>query len=220
MKKFIFLLTVVVGLGLSTHTKAQVQVSVNIGNQPVWGPVGYDYVDYYYFPERDVYYHVPDRQFIYFDHGSWISGYSLPGYYGNFDPYRSYKVVINEPRPFVRNDYWHSRYYAYRGQPQQIIYNSRDPKYYVINEHPEHARWMASRVNNDRGYNNMPGNYGRNDVGRYEKINNNQRNYDLGKIDRDRNDRSRNDNGDRSGNYRRWSQNDQMGNNNDGFRRK
>ena len=219
MKKFILLLAVVITAGFCDYANAQVQVSVNIGNQPVWGPVGYDYVEYYYFPERNVYYHVPDGQFIYFDHGNWISAYQLPRYYGNFDLYRSYKVVINEPRPFMRNDYWHSRYYAYSGRQQEIIYNSRDPKYYVINGHPQHDSWMAQRAHNDRGYYNTQGNYRRNDVGRNERSNNNLRNYDLSANDKNRNAGSHNDNMQRPEDYKRWNQNDQKGNNNERFRR-
>src|SRR4051794_17678287 len=133
MKKLFFLLTFVSVAGLYRKANAQVGITVNIGSQPVWGPAGYDYAEYYYFPENDVYYHVPDRQYIYFDRGSWISAYTLPPYYRNFDPYRSYKVVINEARPYARNDYWHSRYYSYPGRQQELIYNSREPKYFVIN---------------------------------------------------------------------------------------
>jgi hypothetical protein len=46
---------------------AQVRVNINIGSQPVWGPVGYDHVDYYYLPDIETYYYVPTRQFVYFN---------------------------------------------------------------------------------------------------------------------------------------------------------
>lgn len=41
------------------NAKAQVSLNINIGSQPVWGPTGYDHVDYYYFPDIDAYYYVP-----------------------------------------------------------------------------------------------------------------------------------------------------------------
>ena len=68
MKKIILVITILFALIVSTH-KAQAQVSVgvnvNIGSQPVWGPVGYDYAEYYYMPDIDVYYFVPRHQYVY-----------------------------------------------------------------------------------------------------------------------------------------------------------
>ena len=194
MKKYILLFALALSGAMLNMANAQVNVHVNIGSQPVWGPSGYDYAEYYYFPDMDIYYHIPDREFIYFDRGNWISAYSLPPYYNNFDLYNSYKVVINEPQPFMRNDYWHSRYASYGGRQQEIIYNSRDPRYFVINEHPEHGRWMSGRQDNDRGYNNNRNvNNGRNEGIRNEerRIDNNPRNYDMGR--NDRMDRGRNE---------------------------
>jgi hypothetical protein len=168
---------------LFKNANAQVNVNVNIGSQPVWGPVGYDYVRYYYFPDIDVYYSVPQRQFIFFDGRRWVYAYSLPGMYSNFDLYRSYKVVINDPNPFLRPDYYRSRYVSYRGMfgRQPIIYNSRDPRYYVIENHPEHQHWMESRrsnSNNDRRYDDRA-DYGRRDDARRNDNNRTQdRRYD------------------------------------------
>ena len=36
-------------------------------NFTIWGPGGYDHVDYYYMPDIDAFYKVPTRQFYYFD---------------------------------------------------------------------------------------------------------------------------------------------------------
>lgn len=217
MKKLILLITLVLSSALYKVANAQPGINVNIGSQPVWGPTGYDYAEYYYFPDIDVYYHVPDRTFIYFDRGNWISAYSLPPFYNNYDLYRSYKVVINEPQPFMRNDFWHSRYASYRGRRQEIIYNSRDSRYFVINEHPEHGRWMAARSNNDRRYNdNRAGNYGRNDIyQRNDNRRNDDRRFDNNQRSNDisRNDHNRNDNFGRMNDSRKLSQNDQRSSN-------
>jgi hypothetical protein len=161
MKKIILLFALFISSAMYKAADAQVNVRINIGSQPVWGPVGYDYVDYYYFPDIDVYYSVPLRQFIYFTGRNWMYAYSLPGMYRNFDPFRSYKVVINEPDPFYRNNYYRTKYMGYRGQyqSQPIIYNSRDTKYYVIENHPEHQKWIEYNkrqniYNTDRNYSN------------------------------------------------------------------
>ncbi len=216
MKRLITLFSFVLAVGICQQVRGQLGVTINIGSQPVWGPAGYDYAEYYFFPDIDVYYHVPTREFIYFDRGRWLSAYSLPPYYNNYDLFRSYKVVINEARPFARNDYWHSRYYAYRGRPQEIIYNSRDPKYYVINEHPQHSRWLNSRANNDRGFAIGLQRYRRNDVAGNDPLRNNIGRYDRQMIDPDKDDRWRSDNYPKANDNRRWNQDNRRWNQNNG----
>jgi hypothetical protein len=115
-------------------------VNVNIGSQPVWGPVGYDHVDYYYLPDIESYYYVPTRQFVYFDNGRWIFSASLPYRYRNYDLNRGYKVVVNEPnayRDFSLHRAEYSRYRNYGGR-QVIIRNSNDHRYYVVKGHPRY----------------------------------------------------------------------------------
>lgn len=111
--------------------KAQVSLHVNIGAQPAWGPVGYDYVNYYYLPDIEAYYDVPARQFIYLDGGRWISAAYLPPRFRNYDLYHGYKVVINDPRPWMRFNDHRVRYAAYCHRfDQPFIRDSRDPRYY------------------------------------------------------------------------------------------
>jgi hypothetical protein len=115
-------------------------VNVNIGSQPVWGPVGYDHVDYYYLPDIETYYYVPTRQFVYFDNGRWIYSSSLPYRYRNYDLNRGYKVVVNERRPYMNFSLHRAEYSRYRnyGGRQMIIRNSNDPRYYVVKGHPRY----------------------------------------------------------------------------------
>src|ERR1041384_4498922 len=117
MKKLI-LATVIVAAAMLPVNKSDAQVrlnlSVNIGSQPVWGPVGYSHVDYYYLPDIEAYYYVPRRQFIYFSNGRWIFSYSLPPRYSDYDLYSGYKVVINEPRPYMHFDRDRMQYGRYR----------------------------------------------------------------------------------------------------------
>ena len=78
MKKFFLILLVATGSIISKPATAQVSVGINIGSQPTWGPVGYDYVDYYYLPDIETYYYVPKHQFVYLSNGKWIFATSLP----------------------------------------------------------------------------------------------------------------------------------------------
>ena len=52
--------------------------SINIGTQPIWGPVGYDHVEYYYLPDIDAYYYVPQHQFVYLEGRQWRRSANLP----------------------------------------------------------------------------------------------------------------------------------------------
>lgn len=119
-------------MAIQQQTHAQVKININLGGQPVWGPVGYDRVDYYYLPDIDAYYNVPQRQFIYLEGNRWIFSYALPSRYGGYDLYNGYKVVVNDPRPYLRPDVYRVKYGKYKGgkgPKQLIIRDSHDERY-------------------------------------------------------------------------------------------
>ena len=75
MKKIIICVALFVSALFVKDAAAQVRFNVNfnIGSQPVWGPIGYDYVEYYYLPDIEVYYYVPTlSSFIYRVAGGFI----------------------------------------------------------------------------------------------------------------------------------------------------
>ena len=206
MKKLFLIFALFIGAMLY-KAEAQIHVNVNIGNQPVWGPVGYDYVDYYYLPDLDVYYNVPRQQFVYFDFGRWIFAASLPSRFGQYDLFNTYKVVINERNPWLRNTYYRNQYRGYRGRQQSIIRDSRDQKYFVIRNHPEHDRF----INNQRQNNNqrqqinnqrqqIPNN-NRNDVNRNSQNRGND-NRGNGNRGNDNKGNKNHDNGGNNGNHK------------------
>lgn len=145
---------------------AQVSINVNIGSQPLWGPVGYDYVDSYYLPDIECYYSVPRRQFIYLQGSRWMFSASLPSRYRGYDLYNGYKVVVNSRNPyrnFSRDRVTYARYRHTRGQ--QIIRYSNDSRYYAIKGHPHgmprgQAKKYYSR-DHDRGRGNWNNDRGR-----------------------------------------------------------
>jgi hypothetical protein len=135
----------VIVLGLRSIGDAQVSVRVNIGLQPVWGPVGYDYAEYYYLPDIEAYYYVPERRFYYMEGGVWVNALVLPGRYHDFDLYRAHKIVINEPRPYLHHSVYRARYGSYKGyHGQGVIRDSHESKYWEIKEHPEHSKWKGN----------------------------------------------------------------------------
>ncbi|WP_152620351.1 hypothetical protein [Pedobacter lusitanus] len=118
MKKLLLLsLLGVIGF-LPYHAAAQISVNVNIGSQPLWGPVGYDHVENYYLPDIESYYNVSTRQFSYRDGNRWISSVSLPSRYSGYDLYNGYKVVINSRDPYRNFDNDRVKYAKYKKSPQ------------------------------------------------------------------------------------------------------
>ena len=96
-------------------SKAQVSVSVNIGAQPQWAPAGYASADYYYLPDIECYYYVPQRQFVYLSGPNWVFSYNLPARCRGYDLYSGYKVVCSGPRPYMHYADHRVEYARYRG---------------------------------------------------------------------------------------------------------
>ena len=146
-----YLLVLIVAMFISSTADAQVSVNLNfnIDRQPIWGPTGYDLVEYYYLPDIEVYYYVPQKRFIYYERGRWISRSSLPRRYRGHNLYNSYKVVVNERTPYRNHNKYKQQYASYKGRhDQHPIRDSRDRKYFVNKKHPEHNNWVKQQRHN------------------------------------------------------------------------
>lgn len=151
MKKILLISAILIS-AVCYKTEAQVSLSLNIGSQPLWGPVGYNYVNYYYLPDLGVYYDVPRGLFVYFDFGRWNFASALPARFGHYDLYNSYKVVINDRNPWIRNNYYYSHYSSYRGHYQPIIRDSHDNRYFAGREGNDHVQYDNRRFENYDGH--------------------------------------------------------------------
>ncbi len=146
MKKLVFTAVILFGCLLFKTADAQLTISagVNIGNQPSWGPVGYNNARYYYIPDIDAYYDVPAHVYVYRENNVWVHRGYLPPRFRNWDRYHSYKVVINDRNPWERHEQWRSRYAGYRGRRDQVIIRqSRDERY--------RNHWRGDEDRRDRG---------------------------------------------------------------------
>ena len=153
MKKLFWVLMLATGSVISRQATAQVSVNINIGSQPAWGPVGYDYVEYYYLPDIELYYYVPRRQFVYITNGKWVFATYLPTRYRSYNLYSGYKVVINQPRPYLHFATHKVSYAKFKGNNgrQVVIRNSNDPKYYVVKGHPKYKSGSSNGNNGNAG---------------------------------------------------------------------
>ena len=156
MRKPAFALLLFAGCMLSSAVRSQVSVSVNfnVETQPAWGPVGYDNVSYYYMPDIEAYYFVPNHQFIYLDGGRWVFAASLPSRCRSYDLYRGYKVVVNEPRPYLHDDIYRTRYSHYKGyyNYQELLRDHPGSHHEYDDEGPGHGHGQGHAYGHDKGH--------------------------------------------------------------------
>ena len=152
MKKLILAIALLAGAATYQQADAQVKISFNIGTQPLWGPTGYDYAQYYYMPELGVYYDIQSRMYYYPNRGRFVAVSTLPAQYSRYNLYNTYKVVLNERNPWMRDQAIRRQYATYgRRHDQGAIRDSRDSRYWENANHPHHRDWEKNRNNNGRG---------------------------------------------------------------------
>jgi hypothetical protein len=116
---------------LAGAVQAQVAVNVNIGTPPLWGPVGYTEVRYYYLPDVESYYDIQAAMFICYVEGQWVHRANLPSRYKSYDLYDGYKVVLTDyygNAPYINFTDHKTKYVkGYRG-PAQKTYGEKPEK--------------------------------------------------------------------------------------------
>ena len=145
MNKLILIIVFLSGISIAKTAVAQTKIKNNILIQPLWGPAGYDYVEYYFIPDIDLYYNVPKHKFIYNQNGRWIRRSYLSATY---NLYNCNKVVINETKPYLHHKENKRNYSSSDKHLTQLsIRDSHEPKYFEIKDHPEHYKWKEFRKN-------------------------------------------------------------------------
>lgn len=195
MKKIILSIGFLIAMAsFSGVEAANINVNVNIGVQPAWGPVGYSYAAFYYFPDINVYYNVNQGLFHYPQRGGWVSARYLPIVYRNYDLYGLYKVVLTDTNPWYFNQRHINDYRRFRGNRNQIVIrNSYDDRY--RDSRRNDVRWYED---NNRGKNsngrNWDSNYGRDNDRNNSRDNNRStadRQRDSNRDGRDNNNNNR-----------------------------
>lgn len=114
MEKGLIKLSLIIGMMMSSWAFGQVNVRININTQPDWGPSGYEYVEYYYLPDLEMYYCVPRRQYVYLSHGKWVYASALPSHCRGYNLYNGYKVVMYDKNPYVHFHQHKVKYAKYK----------------------------------------------------------------------------------------------------------
>lgn len=149
MKRLLFLAMLAIGMAAVYPANAQVNIRINIGNQPQWGPYGYNQARYYYLPEMNVYYDIANRTYIYQERRSWVTSRILPRQYGSINLYNTYKVVMNNNTPWRDNAAHQNRYTRYRNNHTQV--SIRD--YAYRNNKRDKSAYENDRRNRDYAHN-------------------------------------------------------------------
>lgn len=155
MKRMMIALSLFFVMEMANLVSAQnINININLDKQPAWGPVGYDYVEYYYVPDLNIYYDVINSLFYYYSRGSWVSGQYLPSDYRKYDFYNLYKVVINERQPWLQNKAHKKAYSHYKGdKTQEPIRYSSNSRY--NDSKNNNRKWVDANHNNGKPSNNQ-----------------------------------------------------------------
>ena len=100
-------------LSVFSFSIAQVSANVSIAAPPIWGPT-VTTQEYYYLPDIDSYYDIPQSKFIYLNNGIWIRSNSLPRRYRSYDLKTGNVVVLNDykgPNPYSHYKAHKIKYY-------------------------------------------------------------------------------------------------------------
>jgi len=181
--RYFFVLIVAFFLASTLSAQVSLRINFNLDSQPAWGPTGYDEVEYYYIPSIEAYYSVSLHRFYFNERGRWRYSSNLPSRYRNFDLYNSYKVVVNEKSPWRNHNTYREKYSSYRDRhDQQPIRDSRDSKYFVNKNHPEHNNWIQQQKNDKGNRNGWKNGNNNNDNRNWDNNQNNNRDkQDKGK---------------------------------------
>ena len=188
MKKLMVLSAIVLS-GL-TYQSASAQISfhfgVNLTPRPVYvepAPV-YNDAAYYYLPDVGAYYSVNEGCYYYQDGDSWVSAAYLPGAYRNYDWVHARRFAINQPRPYMHNDVYRSRYNGFEGRRD---WGYRD-NHFQQRTYAERGQFENNPYRGEqdhRGFDQRENHYGQfggreNDHQQYENRGGNNRNYGGG----------------------------------------
>ncbi|TAN15806.1 MAG: hypothetical protein EPN37_09230 [Chitinophagaceae bacterium] len=103
---------------------------------PSWAPSYYEGTRYYYPPDLEVYYDLPNQEFIYLDNGMWIFATTLPPVYGYYDLNNGFVVALNWRvyQPWLYHQYYLFHY----------------PRYYYRHYYPKSKTPVRGFNENDR----------------------------------------------------------------------
>ena len=179
-----------IGLGIHINTPA-VRI---VASTPVYT----DYTladDYYYLPDVDAYYSVPERCYYYNNGDNWVTAAYLPGEYRNYDWRNARHYKVRASRPYLNADVYRTRY---RGNAYNWGRYTNDRRYYARDDRRDN-NLRVERRNDYRGAEHADDRFQRNNDQRQQnrpsrRDGNDDRQQDRGNGNQGRNDNRQRDN--------------------------
>ncbi len=124
MKKSLFFAAI--AAAILSNEAAQAQIGIHIGLHFGGAPVVYtpapvenvqydDNDDYYYLPDADAYYCVPEHVYYFMNGDRWTSAPYLPGRFHDFDWRYARRYEVRAPRPYMHHDMYRERFKGFAG---------------------------------------------------------------------------------------------------------
>ncbi|MBS1525063.1 MAG: hypothetical protein JST19_05405 [Bacteroidetes bacterium] len=180
MKRLIIISGILLsGLMINTaEAQLRIHLGFNFGARPVvvaapaevayTAPADYDGDgdDYYYLPDVDAYYSVPEQCYYYNDGGSWVSAAYLPGAYRDYDWRSARRFEVRAARPFMHDDYYRARFngVVFNGWNERGYARGYANDYYRNDRRFEDHRFEGRRFDEHR-FEDRDGDHFRNDRG-------------------------------------------------------
>jgi len=156
MKKIVIsMLLTCASVAFVNTSKAQVSVgiNINIGDQPEWGPAGYDYAEYYYLPDIETYYYVPRHQFVYFSGNRWVFSSALPPAYAGNNLYTGYKVVFKTRDAYKHFNEHRVKYVRYKNfNGEQVIIKNKHDNGNHYGQYKNEGKWKGNGKGKGKGH--------------------------------------------------------------------
>ncbi|QJD98133.1 hypothetical protein HH214_20765 [Mucilaginibacter robiniae] len=133
MKKLVFSMIIAAGSLLYKSADAQVGVHVGFNLGPVSvhlaAPVASApvYDDFYYLPDEEAYYSVPEHCYYYNDGDEWISAAYLPGRFHDIDWRSARRYEVRAQRPYMNHSFYRSKFGGFNGGYNRDMYANRMP---------------------------------------------------------------------------------------------
>jgi hypothetical protein len=84
---------------------------------------GYNTANYFYYPEIDTWYDIPNRRFVYFENNRWVYSDAISTKYRYYDIANAYRVAVDEKKPYLHADAYRAYYIDYYNAYQNRFRN-------------------------------------------------------------------------------------------------
>lgn len=150
----------IIAAGSLLYKNADAQVGVRVGFN--LGPVSVHlaapiaqapvYDNYYYLPDEEAYYSVPEHCYYYFDGNEWVSAAYLPGRFHDIDWRSARRYEVRAQRPYMNHNFYRSKFGGFNGGYNHDMYANRMPDHRGGWDNNRGGRFQDSPFDSNNAY--------------------------------------------------------------------